>query len=121
MPKRRGTTLPFYNKDRKGGQWTLEEMDMPQRLDDHESRIQSLEAYRLEQEKLNAEISRKLSETENTVLKESGKQQEMTQKLLDHVLKTKTYAQQQFWKVAGTAVGTGGVLYLVFEAFIKKP
>ncbi|MGD6899351.1 hypothetical protein [Bacillus infantis] len=99
----------------------MEEMDVPQRLDDHESRIQSLEAYRIEQEKQNAEISRKLSETENTVLKESGKQQEMTQKLLDHVLKTKSYAQQQFWKVAGAAVGAGGVIYLVIQAVVNKP
>jgi uncharacterized coiled-coil protein SlyX len=99
----------------------LEEMEVPQRLDDHESRIQSLEAYRIEQEKQNAEISRKLSETENTVLKESGKQQEMTQKLLDHVLNTKTFAQQQGWKMAGILAGSGGLLYLLFEAFVNKP
>jgi uncharacterized coiled-coil protein SlyX len=96
-------------------------MDVPQRLDDHESRIQSLEAYRIEQEKQNAEISRKLSETENTVLKESGKQQEMTQKLLDHVLKSKTFAQEQKWKMAGILAGSGGLLYLLFEAFVNKP
>lgn len=99
----------------------LEEMDLPQRLDNHEERIQSLEAYRIQQEKINSEISRKLSETENTVLKESGKQQEMTQKLLDHVLKSKSFAQEQFWKMAGILAGSGGLLYLLFEAFVKQP
>lgn len=94
---------------------------MPQRLDDHESRIKSLEEYRVQQEKLNMEIKNKLTDTEMTVLKESGKQQEMTQKLLDHVLKSKSFAQEQYWKIAGLLAGSGGLLYLLFEAFVKKP
>ncbi|WP_342025717.1 hypothetical protein AADC60_24460 [Cytobacillus pseudoceanisediminis] len=99
----------------------MEEMDVPQRLDDHESRIKSLEEYRVQQEKLNMEIKNKLTDTEMTVLKESGKQQEMTQKLLDHVLKSKSFAQEQYWKIAGLLAGSGGLLYLLFEAFVKKP
>lgn len=55
-----------------------------------------------------------------TVLKESGKQQEMTQKLLDHVLNGRTFTQQQIWKLAGAVAGTGGLLYLIFEAFLNK-
>jgi len=94
---------------------------VPQRLDDHESRIKSLEEYRVQQEKLNMEIKNKLTDTEMTVLKESGKQQEMTQKLLDHVLKSKSFAQEQYWKIAGLLAGSGGLLYLLFEAFVKKP
>lgn len=93
---------------------------MPERLDNHEERIKSLEEYRMQQEKINMEIKTQLTATEMTVLKESGKQQEMTQKLLDHVLNGKDFTQQQFWKVAGAAVGTGGFLYLLFEAFANK-
>jgi uncharacterized coiled-coil protein SlyX len=103
----------------RGGK-TLEEMTMPERLDNHEERIKSLEEYRLQQEKMNMEIKNQLTATEMTVLKESGKQQEMTQKLLDYVLEGKTFTQHQLWKMAGTIVGSGGLLYLLFEAFVNK-
>lgn len=99
---------------------TLEEMDVPQRLDNHEERIKSLEDYRIQQERLNGEISKKLSETEVTVLKESGKQQEMTKQLLDHVLKSKSFAQQEFWKLAGIVLGSGGILYFLVETLANK-
>lgn len=92
---------------------------MPERIDNHEERIKSLEEYRLQQEKMNMEIKNKLTDTEMTVLKESGKQQEMTQKLLDHVLNSKSFAQREFWKLAGVAIGSGGVLYILVEALAK--
>ncbi|MEK4922402.1 hypothetical protein MKX78_10820 [Cytobacillus sp. FSL R5-0569] len=94
-------------------------MDINNRVDDHENRIQSLEQYRLEQEKLNSEIRNKLTETEMTVLKESGKQQEMTQKLLDHVLNGKKFSQEQFWKLGFILLGSGGLIYIIVEALTK--
>lgn len=93
---------------------------MPERLDNHEERIKSLEEYRMQQEKINMEIKTQLTATEMTVLKESGKQQELTQKLLDHVLNGKAFTQQQFWKVAGAGLGAGGFLYLILEAVANK-
>ncbi|MCT2342645.1 hypothetical protein M4D71_00735 [Niallia taxi] len=104
---------------------------MEEKVDNHEIRIKALEDYKQEQEKLNQEIKTQLLATENTVLKESGKQQEMTQKLLDHVLEEdkedrktsrdrKTYSQQQFWKVAGLICGSGSVLYLLLENLLTK-
>jgi uncharacterized coiled-coil protein SlyX len=92
-----------------------EETDM---LYDHEKRITELEAHRVQQEKINMEIRNQLVLTENTVIKESGKQQEMTQKLLDHVLSSKTFKQQQFWKVVGLLAGSGGVLYLILQSLV---
>jgi len=101
------------------------------KVDDHEERIKELEASKLEQEKLNIEIRNKLTETENTVLKESGKQLDLSQKLLDHVLKNdsssrkaadtrKNYKQKQTWKVIGILTGSGGILYLLIENLISK-
>ncbi|MCM3030394.1 MULTISPECIES: hypothetical protein [unclassified Niallia] len=103
---------------------------MEKQVENHEERIKVLEERQKEQEKLNQDIRNKLTETENTVLKESGKQQEMTQKLLDHVLKNDTfsrksadsrkrYTQQQIWKFLGILAGSGGVLYLLFENIFK--
>ncbi|QVY60919.1 hypothetical protein [Cytobacillus gottheilii] len=94
--------------------------DVVERLDNHEDRIKSLEEYRLQQEKVNLEIKSQLTATEMTVIKESNKQQEMTKQLLDHVLNSKRFTQEQFWKFTGAAAGTGGLLYLIFEAFVNK-
>lgn len=103
---------------------------MQQKYEDHEVRLQSLEAYRLEQERMNGEIRNQLTTTENTVLKESNKQQELTQKLLNHVLEndissrkhsreTKAYTQQQIWKLVGAAVGSGGLLVYILQQLIS--
>ncbi|MEK4650854.1 hypothetical protein [Niallia sp. FSL W8-0954] len=105
---------------------TLEEI-----VDDHEGRIKALEDYQKEQEKLNQEIKTQLLATENTVLKESGKQQGLVQKLLDHVLEedkedrkssrnNKTYTQQQIWKIAGVLAGSGGLFYLLLEKLLAR-
>ncbi|OLS34174.1 hypothetical protein BTR22_18975 [Alkalihalophilus pseudofirmus] len=99
-------------------------------IEDHEGRIQTLEAQRIEQEKINNEIRNQLTTTENTVLKESGKQQELSQRLLDHVLKNdlssrvsdrkrKAYTQQQIWKTVGLLIGSGGLIFLLVEKLIS--
>ncbi len=120
--------------EREKGEWNMpaqEVIPLEKKVENHEERIKALEDYQLAQEKMNQEIRNKLTETENTVLKESGKQQEMTQKLLDHVLEEdkedrktsrdrKTYSQQQFWKVAGLICGSGSVLYLLLENLLTK-
>lgn len=104
---------------------------MEEKVENHEERIKALEDYQQIQEKLNQEIKTQLLATENTVLKESGKQQEMTQKLLDHVLEEdkedrktsrdrKTYTQQQIWKYVGLICGSGGALYLLLEKLLTK-
>ena len=106
-------------------------LTLEKQVENHEERILVLEKQREEQEKLNAEIRTQLFATENTVLKESGKQQEMTQKLLDHVLDNdtvsrqsandrKVYTQQQIWKVAGILAGSGGILYLLAEKLLTQ-
>lgn len=103
-----------------------EALNVQDTLENHEIRLQSLEAYRVEQERMNSEIRNQLTATENTVLKESGKQQEVSQKLLDHVLQNdivsrkasrdhRSFAQKQFWKLTGTALGSGGLVYLFIE------
>ncbi|AAU85103.1 hypothetical protein BCBBV1cgp56 [Bacillus phage BCASJ1c] len=107
-----------------------EDLEMRNRVDDHENRIQSLESYRVEQEKINSEIRQQMTSTENTVLKESSKQQELSQRLLDHVLENdiysrksvrerKEYTQKQVWKIAGILAGSGGLLYLLIESFAR--
>uniref|UniRef100_UPI0021E8FEB8 hypothetical protein n=1 Tax=Shouchella tritolerans TaxID=2979466 RepID=UPI0021E8FEB8 len=107
-----------------------EAVNVHETLENHEVRLQSLEAYRVEQERMNNEIRNQLTATENTVLRESSKQLEQFQKLLDHVLQNdivsrkaqreqKAFAQQQFWKVAGIAAGSGGVVYVLFEMLTK--
>ena len=108
-----------------------EGLTLEKQVENHEERLLVLEKQREEQEKLNAEIRTQLMATENTVLKESGKQQEMTQKLLDHVLTSdtvsrqsvndrKVYTQQQIWKVAGILAGSGGILYLLAEQLLTR-
>lgn len=92
-----------------------EELNVHETLESHEGRIRSLEEFQMRQEQVNSDIRNKLTDTENTVLKEGGKQQEMIQKLLDHVLGSKTFSQQQFWKVAAIAAGSGGVIYTLIE------
>ncbi|MET3507022.1 hypothetical protein [Halalkalibacter oceani] len=96
-------------------------------VQDHENRIQSLEIYRQEQELANSELKLQLAETEKTVLKESGKQQELSQQLLNHVLKNDVYARehrrythQQIWKLLGLLVGSGGLIYLLVDSFINR-
>lgn len=108
-----------------------EENDVKEIVQNHETRISELENHRAEQEKINSEIRNQLTTTENTVLKESGKQQELTQRLLDHVLlndvnsrksyrQRKSYSQQQFWKVVGILAGSSGLLYLLVESIFNK-
>lgn len=108
-----------------------EGLTLEKKVENHEERLQELEKYRIEQEKLNTEIRNQLTVTENTVLKESGKQQEMTQKLIDHVLENDTFSrqsandrknftQQQIWKVAGVLAGSGGLLYLLLEKLFTR-
>lgn len=108
-----------------------EGLTLEKKVENHEERLQELEKYRVEQEKLNTEIRNQLTVTENTVLKESGKQQEMTQKLIDHVLENDTFSrqsandrknftQQQIWKVAGVLAGSGGLLYLLIEKLFTQ-
>lgn len=103
-----------------------EETDMRELLDNHEVRLQSLEASRIEQERMNGEIRNQLTSTENTVLKESSKQQGLSQQLIDHVLQNdivsrkaqrdrNAFTQQQIWKIAGIAAGSGGVVYALIE------
>ncbi|OLS35795.1 hypothetical protein BTR22_14265 [Alkalihalophilus pseudofirmus] len=115
----------FFNYIEIGG-GRLEDVQMKRIVDDHEGRIQTLEAQRIEQEKINNEIRNQLTMTENTVLKESGKQQELSQRLLDHVLqndlssrvsdrKRKAYTQQQIWKMVGLLLGSGGLIFLLIE------
>lgn len=110
---------------------TQEGLTLEKKVENHEERLQILEKYRVEQEKLNTEIRNQLTVTENTVLKESSKQQEMTQKLIDHVLENDTFSrqsandrknftQQQIWKVAGVLAGSGGLLYLLIEKLFTK-
>jgi len=109
---------------------TQEVPTMEEKVENHEERIKALEDYQQKQEKLNQEIKTQLLATENTVLKESGKQQEMTQKLLDHVLEEdkedrkssrdrKTYTQQQIWKVVAIVCGSGGALFLLIEKLLS--
>ena len=109
----------------------MEELTLEAKVENHEERLKSLEEYREKQEKLNGDIRNKLTETENTVLKESGKQQELTKKLIDHVLENdtfsrqsanarKVYTQEQIWKAVGLLVGSGGVIYLFIEALFTK-
>lgn len=108
-----------------------EVLTLEKQVENHEERLQELEKYRVEQEKLNTEIRNQLTVTENTVLKESGKQQEMTQKLIDHVLENDTFSrqsandrknftQQQIWKVTLALAGSGGLLYLLIEKLFTK-
>ncbi|WYP24734.1 hypothetical protein NSQ54_10325 [Alkalihalobacillus sp. FSL W8-0930] len=103
-----------------------EAMGVQETLDNHELRLQSLEDYRIQQERLNGEIRNKLTDTENTVLKESGKQQDLSQKLIDHVLQNdvvsrkaqrerNAFTQQQVWKIVGIAVGSGGAVAALIE------
>ncbi len=110
---------------------TQEVPTLEERVDNHEGRIKALEDYQKEQEKLNQEIKTQLLATENTVLKESGKQQDLVQKLLDHVLEedkedrktsrdSKTYTQQQIWKLAVALAGSGGLLYLLLEKIFTQ-
>jgi len=103
-----------------------EALKVSETLRDHGYRLQSLEQSRIEQEKLNGVIQNQLTTTENTVLKESAKQQEMTKQLLDHVLKSdvytrkaqrehKRYAQREFWKLIGAIFGSGGFVFILMQ------
>ncbi len=103
---------------------------MEEKVENHEERIKALEDYQQKQEKLNNEIKSQLFATENTVLKESGKQQDLVQKLLDHVLEEdredrkssrdrKTYTQQQIWKALGIICGSGGILFLLIKSYFN--
>lgn len=127
---------------------TEEAVPLHERVDDLDERVVSLEMYRKEQElyrkeqelyrkeqeKFNSDVKYQLSNIETTVLKESGKQQEMSQQLLNHVLKKdsddskferqqKKFTQKQLWSVISIVVsaifGAGGLLFLLFEAFTK--
>lgn len=103
-----------------------EEVDVHEKLENHEGRLQNLEKHQLEQEKINQDIRNQLTTTELTVVKESGKQQELTQRLLDHVLQNdistrkgirdrKMFSLQQMWKLAGVLAGGGSVIYLLID------
>lgn len=103
-----------------------EDLDVHERIDNHEGRIQLLEQHQAEQEKMNGEIRNQLTATENTVLKESGKQQDLVQRLLNHVLDNdvytrkgirdrKKYTQQQLWKFLIALGGSGGLIYLLVD------
>lgn len=107
-----------------------EEKEMREVVQDHEIRIQSLEEHRQRQELAHSELKLQLAETEKTVLRESGKQQELSQKLLNHVLDNDVYArqyareyrrytQQQLWKLLGLLAGSGGLIYLLVDSFIN--
>ncbi|WP_201030536.1 hypothetical protein [Alkalihalobacillus trypoxylicola] len=104
---------------------------MHQRLEDHEGRLIALESQRREQEKMNSEIRQKLTDTENTVLKESGRQIDLSQQLLNHVLgndvndrkfarERQKFTQQQIWKIVGVVAGSGGLIYLLLENFLTR-
>lgn len=103
-----------------------EESDVFEQVENHEGRIQLLEKHQLEQEKINSEIRNQLTTTEMTVLKESGKQQDLSKQLLDHFLSNdkmsrksyherKAYSQQQIWKLLLALAGSGGLIYLLVE------
>jgi CRISPR/Cas system CMR-associated protein Cmr3 (group 5 of RAMP superfamily) len=120
---------------------TEEAIPLHEKVEKLDERVMSLEMYRKEQElyrkeqeKFNSDVKLQLSNIETTVLKESGKQQEMSQQLLNHVLKKDTeeskferqqkrYTQKQLWSVTSIVVsaifGAGGLLFLLFEAFTK--
>ncbi|MEM5598422.1 hypothetical protein AAHB53_22690 [Niallia circulans] len=126
-----GENLCIERKRGNGKMPAQEGLTLEKKVENHEERLQELEKYRVEQEKLNTEIRNQLTVTENTVLKESGKQQEMTQKLIDHVLENDTFSrqsandrknftQQQIWKVAGVLAGSGGLIYLLIEKLFTK-
>jgi hypothetical protein len=65
---------------------TLEEMDVPQRLDDHEKRIGELETnYGKVIQKIDS-MERGQVELQNIVLKSSGDQKDLLNKLIEHSL-----------------------------------
>ncbi|MDQ0208936.1 hypothetical protein [Alkalicoccobacillus murimartini] len=111
---------------------------MNERVNDIDDRVTNLEVFTgslddrlLKTENMMQGMQTKLAEhtaqsaqTESTVLKESSKQKEMTQKLLDYVLEDKTalregkqYNRQQMWILLGKIGGAGGIAYVLFELF----
>lgn len=57
---------------------------------------------------------------ENTILKTSGEQKELTQRLLDHVLGVKKFNNAKVWQLLLTLFGSGGALYIIIDLAMKK-
>lgn len=74
----------------KGGLWTLEEMDMPQRIENHEQRITNLETNYGEVIKEISIIKQGQDQIEKTVLQTSNSQKDIlvsqNQTMLQHLL-----------------------------------
>jgi predicted nucleic acid-binding Zn-ribbon protein len=88
-------------------------MDIPkieERFGDHENRITTLERNFQSLEGKVQNIETGVSRVENTVLKESKVQQDLTNKLIDHHFNfktTKTMSRKEIWVAA---LGGGGIV-----------
>lgn len=111
--------------------------NMERMVQDHEQRIISLEESQKETNEAVLSIQREndsnrhsMLKLENTVLKANGEQKELLDKLLTNVLQTnETEKERQYnlkkinltnkWQFALTAIGSGGILYVVFEIITR--
>lgn len=88
-------------------------------VQDHEQRILQLEQNYSEVRKEIAGVQTSQYRIETTVLKESQEQKQLLNKLIDYHLDTKRFNLDKKWQFLLTAIGSGGLIYFIVEAFMK--
>lgn len=90
------------------------------KVQDLDERVTKLEHnYSAVQRELSA-VQYSQVQIENTILKTSGEQKELTQKLLDFVLGSKKFNNAKLWQLVLGVFGSGGALYIIIDLALKK-
>lgn len=96
-------------------------------VQDHEQRILELEKNYSEVKREITVVQTSQSKIENMIYKQNTEQRELINKhqkeqskmfnvLLEHTLGIKKVDAKEKWKLGGILVGSGGLLYAIFEA-----
>ncbi len=99
-------------------------------VQDHEQRILELEKNYNEVKKEITVVQTSQAKIENMIYKQNTEQRELINKhqkeqskmfnvLLEHTLGIKKVDAKEKWKLAGVLVGSGGLLYAIFE-FLQR-
>lgn len=88
-------------------------------VQDHEKRIIKLEQNYSEVQRELTNVQNSQLRTENTVLETSRQQKELLERLLDHVLGSKTFVLNKKWQLILTIFGGGGLVYAVLDLLDK--
>ncbi|MED1201932.1 hypothetical protein [Heyndrickxia acidicola] len=106
------------------------EMTMEQRVAEHEKRIQDLEksygemknemlTVRTSQLEIHNALLTESKEQKSLINKQRQEQDDLLNQLIAHTLGIKKTSQSKRWELALSAIGGGGILYLLIQTTIQ--